>query len=79
MAKKKKTSGNKKSLVRVVFDLSYVCYNQSKMIEETKECLYEDIMNAYKYSELSNYISVIDAPEATEDDVPEFLKEDFEE
>jgi hypothetical protein len=49
------------------------------MVEDAKICLYEDIMNAVKFDELPSYIDVVEAPEACESDIPEFLKREDDE
>jgi hypothetical protein len=43
------------------------------MVSQAKEFVYEDIMSAVKYDEVFNYIEVVDAPDAKESDIPEFL------
>lgn len=67
----------KNKLKRLVIDLGYVIKDGDDQMEQhAKEAFYEDIMSAYKYDDLWNQISVIDAPDATEKDIPEFLLED---
>ena len=64
---------------KVTLDLYYVVRaGDDDMIQHAKECLYEDIMNIVKYDELFGAITVEDAPEAKEEDIPEFLLEDPE-
>jgi hypothetical protein len=46
------------------------------MIQRAKECFYEDIMDAYKYDEVFDMIDIVEAPEAAESDIPEFLLEE---
>jgi len=59
---------------RVVLNLEYVVRaGDDDMIQHAKDCLYEDIMSAYKNDELYSYINVVDAPDAKEEDIPEFL------
>lgn len=61
---------------RLTLDLGYVVRaGDDQMIQHAKEAFYEDIMNAVKYDELFDWIDVVDAPEATEADIPEFLLE----
>jgi hypothetical protein len=48
------------------------------MVDEAKECLYEDIMNAVKYDELDSYVDVMEDPTVNEGDIPEFLKHEEE-
>jgi hypothetical protein len=70
----------KMKLGKIVLDLSYVVdLNDQDMVDQAKECIYEDIMNAYKYNEIHNYIEVIESPESKESDIPEFLLEMAEE
>ncbi len=45
------------------------------MEQRAKECFYEDIMNMAKYNELFDAIDIVDAPDAAEADIPEFLLE----
>jgi hypothetical protein len=52
--------------------------DDESMQEHAKQCLYEDIMNLVKYDELYDAITLVDAPEAREEDIPEFLQEEIE-
>ena len=52
--------------------------DDQNMIDEAKDCLAEDICNAVKYNELHSYLKVIEAPEASENDIPDFLTEEDE-
>ena len=62
---------------RLTLDLGYVVRaGDDQMIQHAKEAFYEDIMNAVKYDELFDWIDVVDAPGATEADIPEFLLEE---
>jgi hypothetical protein len=64
---------------RVTLDLYYVVRaGDDEMIQHAKDCLYEDIMSAYKSDTLYDCIRVIDAHEAKEEDIPEFLQEKIE-
>jgi hypothetical protein len=45
------------------------------MIQHAKTAFYEDLMNMYKYDEIFDAIDTVDAPGATEADIPEFLLE----
>ena len=64
---------------RITLDLYYVVRaGDDEMIQHAKDCLYEDIMSAYKNDELYDCIRVVDAPDASEDDIPEFLQEEIE-
>ena len=62
---------------RLIIDLGYVVRSgDDEMIQRAKECFYEDIMNAYKYDEVFDMIDIVEAPEAAESDIPEFLLEE---
>ena len=64
---------------KVIISAEYfVDLDNNGMVDEAKECLYEDIMNAVKHEELHNYIEVEPAPEANESDIPEFLLDKVE-
>jgi len=64
---------------RLIIDLGYVVRSGDDQMEQrAKECFYEDIMNMYKYDEIFDAIDIIDAPGATEADIPEFLLEQEE-
>jgi imidazoleglycerol phosphate synthase glutamine amidotransferase subunit HisH len=64
---------------RVYFCHEYfVDLNDADMVQEAKECLYEDIMSMVKNQEVYDSIGTGEAPEATYNDIPEFLKESFE-
>ena len=70
----------KKRLGRVIIRTSYVVdLDNDSMIEEARDCLYEDVMNAVKFDELQNYIEVVEDKKAKVSDIPDFLKEMCEE
>jgi hypothetical protein len=59
---------------KVTLDLYYMVRDDDEsMKEHAKTCLYEDIMNLVKYDELYEAITLVDAPDAKEEDIPEFL------
>ena len=61
---------------RVVLDLHYVVRDGDEEMEKhAMTSLYEDIMCLAKHDELYDAITVIDAPDAKEEDIPEFLLE----
>ncbi len=61
---------------KVTLDLYYMVRDDDEsMKEHAKQCLYEDIMNLVKYNELYEAITLVDAPGAKEEDIPEFLLE----
>jgi len=67
-------------MVKLVIDLGYVVpEGNDEMIQEAKECFYEDMMNFYKYDEVFDAIKVVEAPNASEQDIPEFLLSNKEE
>ncbi len=69
MAKKKKMR-----LGRVEISLGYtVDLDNQDMVDEARECLYEDLMNAYKYNEIGENITVAADKKAKASDIPEFL------
>ena len=62
---------------RLIIDLGYVVRSGDDQMEQrAKECFYEDIMNTAKYDLLFDAIDIVDAPDATEADIPEFLLEE---
>jgi len=64
---------------RVVLDLGYVVRDGDKEMEQhAMISLYDDIMCLAKHDELYDAITVIDAPDAKEEDIPEFLLEEQE-
>ena len=64
---------------RVILDLGYVIRDgDDNMEQNAKEYIYEDIMNLIKYNEVDDAITVVDAPDAKEEDIPEFLREEQE-
>jgi len=78
MAKKAK---KKMRLGRVVISMAYVVdLDNDDMVQEAKDCLYEDVMNAVKYEEIGTYMDVMEDKKAKPGDIPEFLvhKEDEE-
>lgn len=71
---------SKPKLKKVTLDIYYVVRaDDEEMIRHAKDCLYEDIMSAVKHDELFGLIRVVDAPEAAETDIPEFLLEEEDE
>jgi hypothetical protein len=61
---------------RVILDLGYVVRDGDEEMERhAMTSLYEDIMCLAKHDELYDAITVIDAPDAKEEDIPEFLLE----
>jgi hypothetical protein len=68
-------SKNKKRYGRVLMKLSYVVdLDNQAMINEAKDCLYEDFMSIHKYNELAEWIEVKEDKTAKESDIPEFLR-----
>jgi len=66
-----------KKYKRLIIDLGYVVdAGDDEMIQRAKECFYEDVINLDKWNELFETITEVDAPEATEADIPEFLLEE---
>ena len=66
-------SKKKMRLGRVQISMSYVVnLNDADMVQEAKDCLYEDLMNAYKYDEIGANIEVIKTNDKASD-IPEFL------
>ena len=62
---------------KVTLDLYYmVDGDDENMIRHAKDCLYEDIMSLYKSDTLYDSIRVVDAPGASEEDIPEFFLEE---
>jgi hypothetical protein len=53
----------------------FVDLDNEAQVDEAKECLMEDMMNAVKYDELPLNIKITPEPNATEADIPEFLTE----
>lgn len=71
-------------LGRVTFNVSYVVdLDNTDMVGEAKQCVFEDVMNAVKYDEVVNYIKTEYDPTAKQEDISEFLltieREDGEE
>lgn len=64
---------------RLIIDLGYVVRaGDDEMIQRAKTAFYEDIMCAYKFDEAWDHITMVEAPDATEADIPEFLLEEQE-
>lgn len=62
-------------LGKVVIDIGYVVnLDNEEMVEEAKDCLYEDVMNAVKFNEVSSWIK-IQKNDGTlkKEDIPSFL------
>ena len=59
---------------KVYLTMEYIVdLDNETMIEEAKQCLYDDLMTIYKYDEVFNHIDTAPVADATEDDIPEFL------
>ena len=68
-----------RELVRVVIDTGYVVYkDDQEMLDRAKTSLYEAVMNAVKSNELDAWIEIVDAPDAEESDIPEYLLDNSE-
>ncbi|MCK4977773.1 MAG: hypothetical protein KAS36_12640 [Anaerolineales bacterium] len=61
---------------RIVVYSYVVDLDNEEMIERAKTCAYEDIMNAVKYNEVGNLLSVEEASGLDPSDIPEFLKDE---
>jgi len=63
-------------LGKVCLTLDYVVdMDNQNMVKQAVECLYEDLMQGYKYDNIMNWIDVVEDKTATEDMIPEFLLE----
>ena len=63
---------------KVTLDLYYMVRDDNESMKvRAKQCLYEDIMSLVKYDELYDAITFVDAPDAKEEDIPEFLLEEI--
>jgi hypothetical protein len=61
---------------RVILDLGYVVRDGDEEMERhAMISIYDDIMCLVKHDEVYDAITVIDAPDAKEEDIPEFLLE----
>ena len=68
----------KNKFKRIVLDLGYVVRDGDEEMERhAMIALYDDIMNLIKYDEVFDAITIIDAPDAKEEDIPEFLLEEI--
>ena len=73
----KLTKRKRKKYARLVVDLGYVVDpNNDEMVQNAHECIYEDLMNAYKYGDLYDCIKMVDSPGSTKKDIPQFLLEE---
>ena len=68
-------------LGKVKIELEYIIdLDNQDMVDQAKNALYEDLMNAAKYEELFDMIEVTDEDKTLkETDIPEFLREEDEE
>jgi hypothetical protein len=68
---------------RIIVYSYVVDLDNEEMVERAKTCAYEDIMNAVKYNEVGNLLSVVEDAALKAEDIPEFLTEideiDFDE
>jgi hypothetical protein len=68
------------NLGKVRVNLEYVVdLDNEDMVTYAKDALYEDLMTAHKYNGIADWITVVEAPEASENDIPEFLLEEEDE
>jgi len=63
---------------RIVVYSYVVDLDNEEMVERAKTCAYEDIMNAVKYNEVGNLLSVQEVPGLDPSDIPDFLTNDEE-
>lgn len=65
---------------KVVFQISYpVDLDNEEMVTHAKEAIWEDLSNGFKYSLAEGYIKIDSSDNLlTEDDIPDFLKEEIE-
>jgi hypothetical protein len=64
-------------LGKVHISHSYVVDLDNKdMVEHAMDSLHEDLMNSYKREKLYTLIKAVEAPEANESEIPDFLTED---
>ena len=69
----------KMRLGRVCMDMGYVVdLDNQSMVDEARDCLYEDLMNAVKYDELGSNIKIVHDKTLKESDIPELLLEEEE-
>jgi hypothetical protein len=68
-------------LGKVKIELEYIVdLDNQDMVDQAKNALYEDLMNAAKYEELFDMIEITDEDKTLkETDIPEFLREEDEE
>ena len=68
-----------KRLGKVYISSEYVVDLDNKyMVDEAKECMLEDLLNAVKFDELPSWINVAEDDNLSEADIPEFLIGDDE-
>jgi hypothetical protein len=61
-------------LGRVTISVSYVIdLDDQNMVNHAKECVYEDVMNMVKYNEVAGWINTEEDPNASKEDIAEFL------
>jgi len=64
-------------LGKVIFDIKYVVdLDNQEMVDQAVACLFEDMLNAYKYDEIGNWINAVEDDSLSELDIPDFLLED---
>lgn len=73
---KKESTWNK--FKRVKFEISYIVPDDPEWIAEVEEFLREDVHSVIIHNEVSANIKEEDAPNATEDDIPDFMIEYME-
>lgn len=67
-------NGAKKRLGYVRICHKYlVDLDDESMVEYAKDAIYDDISQMTKYDETYDAISIVEAPDAKEEDIPEFL------
>ncbi len=71
---------DEQKFTKVSFNIEYIIpADREDMLDLATECVIEDVYNAVKYDEVFDCIEVESAPDATEEDVPDFLKEILDE
>ena len=66
-------------LGRVIVNMDYIVdLDDQAMVARAMRCLFNDLMQANEYDELSAWLTTIEDDNVTEGEIPEFLLDDCE-
>lgn len=79
LLEKEKERRNQMRMGKVRIHNEYIVnLDNEAMVDHAKDALIEDIFNAVKFDEVQDGIEIVEDATLTEEDIPDFLKEEIE-